>query len=165
MAGRKKTKERRNKQSAVMETPEFWERCFLSIGVEGISLSEFCRIEDVNYNAVSYQLKSDLDLQDRYASAQENRGHIHAERIAELSELVLSDDPKKANQYKISLDSKRWLASVMNRKAYGQQIEQNVSVDINLNSTYLNQLKNLMTNKPEISDQSKKQCETIEHQA
>ena len=165
MAGRKKTKERRNKQSAVMETPEFWERCFLSIGVEGISLSEFCRIEDVNYNAVSYQLKSDLDLQDRYASAQENRGHIHAERIAELSELVLSDDPKKANQYKISLDSKRWLASVMNRKAYGQQIEQNVSVDINLNSTYLNQLKNLMTNKPELINESKKHCETIEHQA
>ena len=162
MAGRKKTKERRNKQSAVMETPEFWERCFLSIGVEGISLSEFCRIEDVNYNAVSYQLKSDLDLQDRYTHAQENRVHIHAERIAELSELVLSDNPMKANQYKVSLDSKRWLASVMNRKVYGQQIDQTVNVSIDLHSTYLDQLKELMIDKPKIVDQSKKERETIE---
>ena len=38
-------------------------------------------------------------------------------------------------------------------------------MNIDLNSTYLNQLKDLMIDKPKIVDQSKKHCETIEHQA
>ena len=60
---------------------------------------------------------------------------------------------------------KKWEAQVLDRATFGEKVEQNVSVDINLNTTYLDQLKNLMTDKPKIVDQSKKHCETIEHQA
>ena len=164
MAGRKKTKERKEVQSAKLATTEFWAVLFLAIGVQGISLSEFCKLEDVSYNVVSKRLKTDVNLRTEYAHARTERANFHANAIEKLSDEVLKN-PKDANAFKISIDSKKWLASVMDRQTFGDKVEQNVNMNIDLNSTYLNQLKNLMTNKPEIVDQSKKQCETIEHQA
>jgi len=84
--------------------------------------------------------------------------------IEKLSDEVLKN-PKDANAYKISIDSKKWLASVMDRATFGEKVEQNVNVDINLNATYLDQLKNLMTDKPKIISESKKESKTIEHKA
>ena len=40
MAGRKKTKERRLMQESKLNDPQFWERLFIGIGAEGLSLSE-----------------------------------------------------------------------------------------------------------------------------
>ena len=166
MAGRKKTKERRLAQDEKLdnENSSFWDRLFIAIGGEGLSLSEYCKLENVEYNKVSWRLKRSEDLSQLYRQARENRASIHAERIADLSEEVLKN-PKDANAFKISIDSKKWLASVMDRATFGEKIDQTVNVNIDLNSTYLNQLKNLMTNKPELIDQSKKDCQTIEHQA
>ena len=164
MAGRKKTRERRSKQDLKLaETnTEFWDKLFIAIGAEGLSLSEFCKLENVEYNKVSWRLKRSEDLSQSYRQARENRASIHAERIADLSEEVLRN-PKDANAYKISIDSKKWLASVMDRQTFGDKLDQTVSVDINLNATYLDQLKNLMTDKPKIISESKKECETTEH--
>ena len=147
-----------------LATTEFWEVLFLAIGVQGISLSEFCKLEDVSYNVVSKRLKTDVNLRTEYAHARTERANFHANAIEKLSDEVLKN-PKDANAFKISIDSKKWLASVMDRQTFGDKIDQTVNVNIDLNSTYLNQLKNLMTNKPEIVDQSKKECQTIEHQA
>ena len=127
-----------------------------------MSLAEFCKLEDVNYNVVSKRLKTDLDLQAQYAHARTERASYHANMIEKLSDEVLKN-PKDANAYKISIDSKKWLASVMDRQTFGDKLDQTVSVDINLNATYLDQLKNLMIDKPKIISQSKKECETIEH--
>ena len=164
MAGRKKTRERRSKQDLKLEesNAEFWDKLFIAIGAEGLSLSEFCKLENVEYNKVSCRLKRSEDLSQSYRQARENRASIHAERIADLSEEVLRN-PKDANAYKISIDSKKWLAAVMDRQTFGDKLDQTVSVDINLNATYLDQLKNLMTDKPKIISESKKECETIEH--
>ena len=164
MAGRKKTKERKDAQELKLaeDNSEFWEKLFIAIGAEGLSLSEFCKLENVEYNKVSWRLKRSQDLSQSYRQARECRASIHAERIADLSEEVLRN-PKDANAFKISIDSKKWLASVMDRETFGLEVKQNVSVDINLNTTYLDQLKNLMTNKPKIVEDSKKICETIEH--
>ena len=166
MAGRKKTRERRSKQDLKLAgtNTEFWDKLFIAIGAEGLSLSEFCKLENVEYNKVSWRLKRSEDLSQSYRQARENRASIHAERIADLSEEVLRN-PKDANAYKISIDSKKWLASVMDRQTFGDKLDQTVSVDINLNATYLDQLKNLMTDKPKIISESKKECETIEHKA
>jgi len=166
MAGRKKTKERRLAQDEKLDNEEspFWDRLFIAIGGEGLSLSEYCKLENVEYNKVSWRLKRSQDLSQLYRQARENRASIHAERIADLSEEVLKN-PKDANAFKISIDSKKWLASVMDRQTFGDKVDQTVNVNIDLNSTYLNQLKNLMTNKPELINESKKHCETVEHQA
>jgi len=160
MAGRKKTKERRLMQESKLNDPQFWERLFLAIGIEGMSLSEFCKLENVEYTKVNWRLKRSSDLQDKYIQARENRASIHAERIADLSEEVLKN-PKDANAYKISIDSKKWLASVLDRKTFGDKVEQNVNMNIDLNSTYLDQLKDLMQNKPKIINESKNQSKKI----
>jgi len=162
MAGRKKTREKKAVQSAKLESKQFWEVLFLAIATQGMSLAEFCKLEDVSYNVVSKRLKTDLDLQAEYTHARTERASYHANMIEKLSDEVLKN-PKDANAYKISIDSKKWLASVMDRQTFGDKLDQTVSVDINLNATYLDQLKNLMTDKPKIIGESKKDCKTIEH--
>tara|TARA_R100000808_G_scaffold23096_1_gene50814 strand:+ start:32 stop:553 length:522 start_codon:yes stop_codon:yes gene_type:complete len=163
MAGRKKTKERRLAQDEKLdnEKSSFWDRLFIAIGGEGLSLSEYCKLENVEYNKVSWRLKRSEDLSQLYRQARENRASIHAERIADLSEEVLKN-PKDANAYKISIDSKKWLASVMDRQTFGDKVEQNVNMNIDLNSTYLDQLKDLMQNKPKIVNESKKESKKLD---
>jgi len=164
MAGRKITKERRLAQDEKLaDGSPFWDVLFLAIGVQGMSLAEFCKLENVEYTKVNWRLKVSEDLQDRYVQARKERANQNLERISDLSEQVLID-PKNSNAYKISYEMKKWQAQVLDRAVFGEKVEQNVNMNIDLNSTYLNQLKNLMTNKPELTDQSKKHCETIEHQ-
>jgi len=164
MAGRKITKERRLAQDEKLaEGSPFWDVLFLAIGVQGMSLAEFCKLENVEYTKVNWRLKVSQDLQDRYVQARKERANQNLERISDLSEQVLID-PKNSNAYKISYEMKKWQAQVLDRAVFGEKVEQNVNMNIDLNSTYLNQLKNLMTNKPVITDQSKKECETIDHQ-
>ena len=160
MAGRKKTKERRLLQESKLNDPQFWERLFLAIGVEGMSLSEFCKLENVEYTKVNWRLKRSQDLQDKYTQAREERANQNLERISELSEQVLVD-PKNSNAYKISYEMKKWQAQVLDRATFGEKVEQNVNMNIDLNSTYLAQLKDLMQNKPKIINESKNESKKI----
>ena len=160
MAGRKKTKERRLMQESKLEDSQFWERLFLAIGIEGMSLSEFCKLENVEYTKVNWRLKRSQDLQDKYTQAREERANQNLERISELSEQVLVD-PKNSNAYKISYEMKKWQAQVLDRATFGEKVEQNVNMNIDLNSTYLDQLKDLMQNKPKIINESKKESKKI----
>ena len=157
MPGRKLTKIRENAQSLKLddEASTFWERLFFAIGVEGISLTEFCQLENVSYALVRKRLERSERLSLSYRQARETRAQIHADRIAVLSEQVLTDEPSKANQYKISIDTKRWLATVMDRKLFGDKVEQTLNVSLDLNTAYLDQLKTLMSDKPKIIEQPK----------
>ena len=161
MAGRKKTKLRKEMQESKLENSQFWERLFLAIGIEGMSLSEFCKLENVEYTKVNWRLKRSQDLQDKYTQAREERANQNLERINELSEQVLVD-PKNSNAYKISYEMKRWQAQVLDRARFGEKVEQNVNMNIDLNSTYLDQLKDLMQNKPKIINESKKESKKLD---
>ena len=160
MAGRKKTKERRLMQESKLNDPQFWERLFLAIGIEGMSLSEFCKLENVEYTKVNWRIKRSQDLQDKYTQARTERANQNLERINELSEQVLVD-PKNSNAYKISYEMKKWQAQVLDRATFGEKVEQNVNMNIDLNSTYLDQLKDLMQNKPKIINESKNESKKI----
>jgi len=163
MAGRAKIKAHRIAQEVKLkEGSPFWDVLFLAIGVQGMSLAEFCKLEDVSYNVVSKLLKTDVNLRTEYADARTERANQNLERISDLSEQVLTD-PKNSNAYKISYEMKKWQAQVLDRATFGEKVEQTVNMNIDLNTTYLDQLKNLMTNKPKIIDQSKKDSESIEH--
>ena len=160
MAGRKKTKERRLMQETKLNDPQFWERLFLAIGVEGMSLSEFCKLENVEYTKVNWRIKRTQDLQVKYTQARTERANQNLERINELSEQVLVD-PKNSNAYKISYEMKKWQAQVLDRATFGEKVEQNVNMNIDLNSTYLDQLKDLMQNKPKIINESKNESKKL----
>ena len=160
MAGRKKTKERRLMQESKLNDPQFWERLFLAIGIEGMSLSEFCKLENVEYTKVNWRIKRSQDLQDKYTQARTERANQNLERINELSEQVLVD-PKNSNAYKISYEMKKWQAQVLDRATFGEKVEQNVNMNIDLNSTYLDQLKDLMQNKPKIINESKNESKKL----
>ena len=154
MAGHKIVTANRIKQTAKLATKDFWNRLFLAVGIEGMSLAEFCKDETVTYQTVSWRLQNDVDLHQRYSEARKERAQQNLDRISYLSEQVLLD-PGNSNAYKISYEMKKWQAQVLDRAVFGEKVEQTVNVNIDLNTAYLDQLKTLMSDKPKIIEQPK----------
>jgi len=160
MSGRKLIKRRNMEVEKKLADDDFWNRCFVAIGEESLSLSEFCQMEDVNYNKVSWKLKSDASLQSRYAHVREMRAMKNADRIELLANRVEREEIKP-DAGRVAIDARKWIASRLDPAQFGDKIQSTVQV-IDMNQTYLNELKALMG-----SGRKMKQIEsaaTLEHQ-
>ena len=121
---------------------KFWTRLFSAIGQEGLSLVEFCAIENVHYNKVSWRLKSDTSLQQQYAHTREMRALKNADKIEQLANRVEREEIKP-DAGRVAIDARKWLASRLDPNQFGDKIQSTVQV-LDLNQTYLNELKTLM---------------------
>ena len=126
-----------------MESPEFWDSVFDAIS-SGISLMEFCQVEDVPYTTVQGKMRRSPELTAKLGRARENRALVHAERMEDIANRVESGelDPKRAS---VSLQARQWLASRMDSKQWGdlQKVQADIKVT-DVNQIYLDQLKGLM---------------------
>ena len=121
---------------------KFWTRLFSAIGQEGLSLVEFCAMEDVHYTKVSWRLKSDTSLQQQYAHTREMRALKNADKIEQLANRVEREEIKP-DAGRVAIDARKWLASRLDPNQFGDKIQSTVQV-LDLNQTYLNELKTLM---------------------
>ena len=121
---------------------KFWTRLFSAIGQEGLSLVEFCAIENVHYNKVSWRLKSDTSLHQQYAHTREMRALKNADKIEQLANRVEREEIKP-DAGRVAIDARKWLASRLDPNQFGDKIQSTVQV-LDLNQTYLNELKTLM---------------------
>lgn len=69
------------------------------------------------------------DLEKLYTDAQSSRAEILVEEIVDISDM--EEDPQRA---RIRLDARRWYASKMKPKKYGDKIDVNVSGSINIHA-------------------------------
>jgi hypothetical protein len=127
---------------------KFWSRLFSAIGQEGLSLMEFCAIENVHYNKVSWRLKSDASLQQEYAHTREMRALKNADKIEQLANRVEKEEIKP-DAGRVAIDARKWLASRLDPAQFGDKIQSTVQV-IDMNQTYLNELKVLMNSTKQI---------------
>ena len=127
---------------------KFWSRLFSAIGQEGLSLMEFCAIENVHYNKVSWRLKSDASLQQQYAHTREMRALKNADKIEQLANRVEKEEIKP-DAGRVAIDARKWLASRLDPAQFGDKIQSTVQV-IDMNQTYLNELKVLMNSTKQI---------------
>lgn len=127
----------------LLASEEFWDKVFNSIAT-GMSLMEFCRLEDVKYTVVQGRMRNSPELTARLSRAREARALVHAEKMEELASRVESGDldPKRAS---VSLQARQWLASRMDSKQWGdlQKVQADIKVT-DVSQVYLDQLKELM---------------------
>lgn len=134
---------RKIRVDAEMETDEFWDRTFDAIS-SGISLMEYCQVEDVPYNVIQGRMRRSPELTARLSRAREARALVHADRMEDIANRVESGelDPKRAS---VSLQARQWLASRMDSKIWGdlQKVQADIKVQ-DVTEVYLDQLKDLM---------------------
>ncbi len=127
----------------LLKSEDFWDKLFNSIAT-GMSLMEFCRLEDVKYTVVQGRMRNSPELAARLSRAREARALVHAEKMEELANKVESGelDPKRAS---VSLQARQWLASRMDSKQWGdlQKVQADIKVT-DVSQVYLDQLKEIM---------------------
>ena len=134
---------RKIRVDGLMETEEFWDKTFDAIS-SGVSLMEYCQVEDIPYTVIQGRMRRSPELTARLSRAREARALVHAERMEQLADRVESGelDPKRAS---VSLQARQWLASRMDSKQWGdlQKVQADIKVT-DVSQVYLDQLKEIM---------------------
>ena len=134
---------RKIRVDGLMETEEFWDKPFDAIS-SGVSLMEYCQVEDIPYTVIQGRMRRSPELTARLSRAREARALVHAERMEQLADRVESGelDPKRAS---VSLQARQWLASRMDSKQWGdlQKVQADIKVT-DVSQVYLDQLKEIM---------------------
>jgi hypothetical protein len=115
---------------------------------DGLSLREICRQEDMpNKSNVLRWLKNNETFRDQYARAREDQADAFADEIIEIADdasndwMERNDDDNEGwqanhdhiNRSRLRIDSRKWAASKLAPKKYGDKVENTVKADVNLN--------------------------------
>lgn len=85
----------------------------------GMSIVEICSAEDMPNKSTWFRWLSEKDgLQDRYARAREAQAEVYANEIVEIA-----DNATDANLARLQIDSRKWVASKLLPKKYGDKVE------------------------------------------
>jgi hypothetical protein len=93
---------------------------------DGKSLRSICSQEGmpVKYTVLRW-LQADPEFAERYAQARVQAADALAEELQDLADQAIRE-PEKANAIRVAIDAKKWIASKLRPKAYGDRIEQHV---------------------------------------
>ena len=102
-------------------TPEIEEKILTEI-MCGSSLARICGTErdpDLPSESTFYaRLAKDPEFSERYARAREAQGHREADEIREIADLAT---PEQAQVAKLRIDARKWRASKLAPKVYGDR--------------------------------------------
>ena len=73
-------------------------------------------------------LEAKPEFRDQYARARERQAHHYAAEIVEIADT--EEDPAKA---RVRIDARKWVASKLLPKAYGERVEQHLTGDLTIN--------------------------------
>ena len=127
-------------------TPEIADQICALIA-EGLSVRSICKREDMpSVSAVFCWLRTREAFQQQYARAKEQSADVFAEDINEIADdgsndWMASNDPdnpgyklngEHVQRSKLRLEARKWLASKLKPKRYGDKLEHSGSVDVSL---------------------------------
>ena len=79
-------------------------------------------------NTVWTWLNKYADFSQRYARAREEQADLFAEEIIELADMAMeAKDNVQAQAYRLRVDARKWVASKLKPKSYGDRVEANIS--------------------------------------
>lgn len=91
----------------------------LSRLIEGESLRSITRDEDMpTIRTVMYHLRKDEAFFQQYALAREEQADTYADEIVDIADKT--DDPAKA---RLQIDARKWVASKLKSKSYGDKVD------------------------------------------
>lgn len=98
------------------------ERICLEIA-EGKSLKAICEQDDVPSRETVYQwLADDSAFSDKYVRAREDQADFYADEIIDIA-----DTEPDANKARVRIDARKWKASKLQPKKYGDKVDLNLS--------------------------------------
>jgi hypothetical protein len=87
---------------------------------EGKSLRQICAKKTMPSRVAFYKwLKADPDLVNQYTRAREEQADFYADEIIEIA-----DKAKDANKARLQVDARKWYASKLAPKKYGEKLTQ-----------------------------------------
>lgn len=90
---------------------------------EGNSLNKICQSDEMPHRATVYRwLRQNDDFSDNYTRAKEDAADWFAEQIVEIADS--EEDPNKA---RVRIDARKWIASKLKSKNYGEKQQMEVS--------------------------------------
>lgn len=95
----------------------------------GESLRSICRDDDMpSMASIFLWLGKHKEFSEQYARAREEQGEAHADRIVEIAD----DDTIDPNHKRIMVDARKWVASKLKPKRYGDKAEVEHSGNVGL---------------------------------
>jgi hypothetical protein len=86
----------------------------------GESLRSICRDDDMpSWPCISNWLKKYPEFAAQYARAREDQAEAHADRIIEIAD----DEGIDPNHKRIMVDARKWVASKLKPKRYGEKLD------------------------------------------
>ena len=95
----------------------------------GDSLKKACAKEGIKTQTFTHYLRSDKEAAVAYARAIEIRADLMADEIIEIADTA-TDAAKARNQ----IDARKWVASKHYAKRYGERIDVNVTMQLDINA-------------------------------
>ncbi len=89
---------------------------------EGVSLKAAAATHRVSWPNFYYYMLKYPDLTDAYAAAQTARAELHADEILEIA-----DNEIDLMRAKLKIDTRKWYASKMQPRKYGDRLDVNIS--------------------------------------
>ena len=90
---------------------------------DGKSLKSICETEEMPSKATFYNwINNSKDLLDKYARAKDDSSDALADDIQDIGEKVLTGI-YEANNARVAIDAKKWIASKLKPKKYGDKID------------------------------------------
>lgn len=95
---------------------------------KGRSINSVCKDSDMPVRSTFYEwISTHSWLADKYARARELRAEVLAEEIIEIA-----DNAEDANKARLQVDARKWAASKLDAKRYGDKVDVggNLKVDV-----------------------------------
>jgi hypothetical protein len=92
---------------------------------EGKSLRTACTETGVHLQTALFWCRQDEEWRQAYLNAKQEGADALADSISELADQAIRE-PEKANAIRVAIEAKKWIASKLKPKSYGDRIEQHV---------------------------------------
>lgn len=116
---------------------ETYDSIFKDIASSSLSLKSICKKHNVPYNAFYNQMLDSDELINRYARAKQLQADVLADEIIDIADDATNDymslqleegeiekiDHEHVNRSRIRIDARKWKASKLMPKKYGDKIE------------------------------------------
>ena len=110
-----------------LRTPELEAKILEAIN-DGHSLRLICKDAGMPNRATVHEwLVGDKAFADRYARAREGRAEKMADEILEISDGSVGEDSNGINSARLRVDARKWLASKMDPRTYGDRVSTELS--------------------------------------
>lgn len=107
--------------------PDTWDEFITEIAA-GSHMAAFCKARGINYTTLLKFTHADPSRSEMYARAREDRADVLADEIVDIADEHVATAPA-ATRNKLRVDARKWAASKLRPRVYGDRLELNGTVN------------------------------------